>query len=153
MRLYSFFFLAILLLSCSPQEKEQQVLFVCTHGAAKSPMASAFFNQMAKKEGLNIQSVFRGTEPDAKLSEAATNGFKKDGIDYGGWKPSLVTEEDVNNADLIISFDCTVPLSDEKNQKFVKWDGISDVSKDYNQAKKEIQMRLQELIPNLKQLK
>ena len=47
----------------------QTVVFVCLHGAAKSRMAAAFFNQKAP---LGWRAVSAGVEPDLELSPTAT---------------------------------------------------------------------------------
>src|SRR5262245_20474816 len=62
-------------------EKTPTILFVCEHGAAKSVIAAAYFDKLAKERGLNYRAVFRGTNPDLTLAAAAENGLKEDGID------------------------------------------------------------------------
>jgi hypothetical protein len=38
-----------------------QVLFICPHGAAKSVMASAYFQKLARERGLNVRVDAAGT--------------------------------------------------------------------------------------------
>ena len=40
------------------------VLFVCEHGAAKSVIAAAYFNQLASEKNLDVRAIERGTNPD-----------------------------------------------------------------------------------------
>jgi protein-tyrosine-phosphatase len=47
---------------------DQVLLFVCPHGAAKSRMAAAFFNQIAP---LGWTAISAGMEPAAELSPTA----------------------------------------------------------------------------------
>ena len=46
----------------------EKVLFVCLHGAAKSVLAAADFERMAKVRGLPISAESAGTEPDAEIA-------------------------------------------------------------------------------------
>jgi hypothetical protein len=40
-------------------ERTPTILFVCEHGAAKSVIAAAYFDKLAKERGLNYRAVFR----------------------------------------------------------------------------------------------
>ena len=44
------------------------VLFMCPHGAAKSVLASAYFQREAKARGLKVIVESAGTDPDAGTS-------------------------------------------------------------------------------------
>ena len=50
--------------------KTPTVLFLCPHGAAKSVLASAYFERMAKERGLNVRVESAGTDPDPTVSPA-----------------------------------------------------------------------------------
>ena len=43
-------------------------MFVCEHGAAKSIIAAAEFERMAKLQGLNFTIISRGTTPDPEVA-------------------------------------------------------------------------------------
>jgi arsenate reductase (thioredoxin) len=127
------------------------VLFVCEHGAARSVIASAYFNKLAKEKKLNYQAVFRGTSPDSTLSAATTMGLTKDGFNTIAWKPLLVTQADLNAASQLITFDCTLPF--ESSKPVAKWDGVPSINKDYDVARNEILKHVQLLIQNLEKKK
>ena len=48
---------SIVLDGCSQQiasvESKKTILFVCEHGAARSPIAAAYFNKLAENQGLD----------------------------------------------------------------------------------------------------
>ena len=50
------------------------ILFVCEHGAARSTIAAAYFNQ---QQGLNYQAIFRGINAGSALGPAAQKGLYK----------------------------------------------------------------------------
>ena len=67
----------------SPQgTKPPTVLFMCPHGAAKSVLASAYFQRLAKERGLDVLVVSAGTEPDAEVAPAVVNHLTKNGYRY-----------------------------------------------------------------------
>ena len=42
------------------------VIFVCEHGAAKSVIATAYFNKLAAERGLKARATYRGVNPQAE---------------------------------------------------------------------------------------
>ncbi len=63
------------------------VIFVCEHGAAKSVIATAYFNKFAAERGLPYRATFRGTSPQDELSTRAVAGLRADGIAIPDGKP------------------------------------------------------------------
>src|SRR5690349_11778229 len=81
-----------------------KVVFVCEHGSAKSVIAAAHLERLAKEQGLQLQVIARGTVPDAEVGAPVRNGLKADGIQLGGMKPTAITAEDLIGATKVISF-------------------------------------------------
>ena len=125
------------------------ILFVCEHGAAKSVIAAAYFDVLAKKRGLNYKAVFRGTNPDKSLSPSAEKGLKEDGISTNGWKPELVTQKNMDEAFQIVTLGCVLPAEDAQQTKIAKWNEIPSVSDNYRTARDEIKRRVQSLVDDL----
>ena len=65
-----------------------RVIFVCEHGAAKSVIATAYFNKMAAERGLPDRATYRGANPQAELSVSALKGLKEDGLTLPAAKPA-----------------------------------------------------------------
>jgi hypothetical protein len=57
-----------------------QVLFVREHGAAKSVIAAAHFNKLAKERGLPHRAIARGTQPDPVVSPKVVSGLQSEGF-------------------------------------------------------------------------
>jgi hypothetical protein len=53
--------------------KPPTVLFMCPHGAAKSVLASAYFQRLAKERGLNVRVESAGTQPNAEVAPAVAS--------------------------------------------------------------------------------
>ncbi len=125
------------------------ILFVCEHGAAKSVIAAAYFNKLAKERGLKYRAVFRGTNPDPALAMAAEKGLKEDGIDTHGWKPEMVTKKDMDAASRVVAMGCALPEKDAVAGKIDEWNDISSVSQNYQVARTEIVKKVQSLVDDL----
>ena len=77
-------FFVFLLSAAAPAAQtalQPAVVFVCEHGAAKSVIATAYFNKLARERGLPYRATFRGTDPQAELSVSALKGLREDGIE------------------------------------------------------------------------
>ena len=142
-------FMACVFIACNQKQESNEILFVCTHGAARSPIAAAYFNKLAKENDLNFHAVFRGTEPDDVLTKETINGLTKDGFEVGNWNPKKVSIEDVEKAYKIVTFDCSVTLKESSTLK-EEWNGTPSISKDYNIARSVIKENVEQLIQSLR---
>ena len=74
-----------------PRLPARSIVFVCEHGAAKSVIATAYFNKLAAERGLPFRATFRGTTPQDDLSVRAVEGLQADGVAVPSGKPSAIT--------------------------------------------------------------
>jgi len=82
-----------------PRPREHTtVLFLCPHGAAKSVLASAYFQRAAKERGLNVRVDAAGTEPDPAVSQAVADHLRENGYEVPVKKPRKVTGQDLEAA-------------------------------------------------------
>lgn len=125
------------------------ILFVCEHGAARSTIASVYFNRIAEEKKLNHRAVFRGTDPETTITFGTKKGLGDDGFDTENLKPQAVSQLDIEQATRIITFDCILPTRDSLTTPVYRWDGIPPISKNYGVARNEIVRRVHELIKNL----
>src|SRR5215212_9215856 len=79
------------------------VVFVCEHGAAKSVIASSYFNKIAAERGLRARAIYRGVNPQADLSISALKGLREDGVTTPDRKPSSIAQADVDAATVIFA--------------------------------------------------
>src|SRR5436853_1314295 len=112
----SFMLAAILLLaviSASAQESQQPhtILFVCEHGSAKSVIAAAHFNRIAESKGLPYRAISRGVHPDTEIPAAIKAGLLADGLDVSAWKPMIIGDDIVRQAERVITLACALPKS------------------------------------------
>jgi arsenate reductase len=102
------------------------VVFVCEHGAAKSVIATAYFNKLAAERGLPFRATFRGTTPQENLSVRAVEGLKADGLSIPSGKPTAIGDNDISGATHIFAIGCTLPDKARASGKAAEWSDVPD---------------------------
>jgi protein-tyrosine-phosphatase len=110
----------------APPANAATVIFVCEHGAAKSVIATAYFNKIAAERGLPYRATFRGTAPQDDLSVRAVAGLRQDGLTVPSGKPSAITDRDVATATHIFAIGCTLPSNAQASGKASDWSDVPD---------------------------
>jgi protein-tyrosine-phosphatase len=126
-----------------------KVVFVCEHGAAKSIIAAAELERMAKERGLSVVAISRGTTPDAEIGAAIRQGLHADGIDLGPSKPVKVSAKDMANASRVVSFGPDLSEWLPKDAKALDWSATPSPSENYQAARLYIVKQLESLIADL----
>lgn len=124
------------------------VLFMCPHGAAKSLMASAYFQKMAKERGLNVRVDSAGTEPDSQLSKGVVDHLQKNGYSVPIEKPRAATEADMSTADVVITMGCDLSKLPPPKGALKNWN-VPDFSADFNVAEQSIRNQVSKLVDEL----
>ena len=117
----------------APPKPAPTVLFMCPHGAAKSLMASAYFQKLAKERGLNVRVDSAGTEPDPQLSKGVVAHLEKNGYAIPIEKPRAATAADMRGADVVISMGCDLSKLPSPKGVVKNW-SVPDFSADFNAA-------------------
>src|SRR5688500_11729234 len=130
------FVLAILLTHTS-MAQEKKIIFVCEHGAAKSVIATSYFNKMAKERNLDYTSECRGTDPDSIVSKSVKDGLTKDNVFDPDTKPRKLLISDTANVERIILF-TTLPPDMKTNIKTENWSNIQNLDADYEKRRNAI---------------
>ena len=102
------------------------VVFVCEHGAAKSLIASLYFNKLAAERGLPVRAAFRAVTPQDDLSVRAVAGLKADGFTIPEQKPTVISSSDIDRATHIFAIGCQLPGAASKSGKAASWDDVPD---------------------------
>ena len=106
--------------------QEPRIVFVCEHGAAKSVIATAYFNKMAEERGLPYRATFRGTSPQEALSASAVEGLRSDGVPVPSGKPAAIAAGDVARATHIFAIGCTLPAVAVSSGKSADWTDVPE---------------------------
>lgn len=125
---------------------DQKVLFVCLHGAAKSILAAADFERMAKERGLRVTAESAGTEPDPEIAPKVLATLKAEGVDMSGQKPRLVTREMAAGATRVVAFGCALGPSAPEDGKVEQWADVPNVSDGLPAARAVIRAHVERLL-------
>lgn len=79
------------------------VMFVCVHNAGRSQMAQGFLQALA---GDRIEVRSSGTMPGDQVNPSAVAAMAELGIDISSAKPKVLTDEDVQASDYVITMGC-----------------------------------------------
>ncbi len=97
-----------------------QVLFLCPHSAGKSVLAATYFTAAAARIGLSATAEVAGPEPDDDLGLNVRDALRGQGF-VEGWRPKLLSPQDVAGADLIVNIGCD-PSTIATDSPVVEWD-------------------------------
>jgi protein-tyrosine-phosphatase len=125
------------------------VLFLCLHNAAKSVLAVAYFDQVARARDLPYRADSAGTEPEAAPSPAVVAALRREGIDVGEHQPRRLTVEDLTGAHRVVSMGCDVHESAPPGLRVERWDDVPPVSQDLDAAYAAIRRRVEALVADL----
>jgi len=124
------------------------VLFVCLHGAAKSVLAAADFERLARERGLDALAESAGTEPDPEIAPRVLAELRAEGVDLRGRRPRRVTREDVERAWRVIAFACDLGELAAAGPPVEQWE-VPAVGEDFGKARAAIHTRLVRLLDEL----
>ena len=124
------------------------VVFVCEHGAAKSVIATAYFNKLAAERGLPYRATFRGTSPQEALSVRAVQGLTADGVAIPQGAPTAIADADIKTATHIFAIGCALPTAALSSGKAKDWSDVPD-DKGYEAQRDAIVRHVKELLDDL----
>src|SRR5688572_27774922 len=88
---------------------KRTVLFLCTHGGAKSVIAASYFNRLAEQQGLPYVGVAAAAEePYPAVPEPVADFLERDGFEVRTFNPRPVEEDDVRGAARVVSIGCSL---------------------------------------------
>jgi arsenate reductase len=127
---------------------ERKVLFVCGENAARSQMAEALFNHLARR----WRAESAGTFPAERVNPLAVEVMRELGLDLSGAVPRALDLERLGEFDRIISFGCIAKAAFPARERLEEWP-IPDPGKGdletMRQAREEIRRRVEALVREL----
>ncbi|TDK25531.1 arsenate reductase ArsC [Arthrobacter crusticola] len=79
------------------------VLFVCIHNAGRSQMAAGYLRELS---GGAVEVRSGGSEPGDSINPIAVQAMAEEGIDISEAVPQLMTTEQVQASDVVITMGC-----------------------------------------------
>ena len=79
------------------------VLFVCVHNAGRSQMAAGYLQHLA---GDRVRVLSAGSMPADAINPVAVAAMAEEGIDITTAQPKLLSDEAVQDSDVVITMGC-----------------------------------------------
>jgi hypothetical protein len=127
------------------------VVFVCRNGVAMSVWSAAYFNRLAEARGLRERAVSRAAIPsfeDVPANMVLALGL--DGFVLGGYRPAVVSADDVRGAELVVAIDTELPSGPAAAVgKAEKWEGFPPMREQYFPSRRELKARVEALVEQI----
>jgi protein-tyrosine-phosphatase len=94
------------------------VLFLCVHNAGRSQMAAALMTRHADGRVVVLSA---GTEPAEHLNPAVVQAMAELDIDISRQRPRVLTEEDAQRAQTIITMGCGDSCPVYPGKRYLDW--------------------------------
>lgn len=130
---------------------QKTILFLCPHAAAKSVLAMTYFDNLAGKAGLKMIVSNAGTEPDPAINPAVEAYLHQEGFDLAGFVPRLLTQVDLESANIIVSMGCISAEQVPAGVRFLDWSAIPMPSDGFQTARNSIYTHVVNLVAELSQ--
>ena len=120
------------------------ILFLCTHGGAKSVIAASHFNRLASEQGLPFVARAAAAEDPYDAVPAPVAGrLELEGFDVRGFQPRQVAPGEIETAAKVVSIGCAVPGAE-------RWDDVPQASEDLEGSVAAIRRHVEELAEELR---
>jgi arsenate reductase len=96
-----------------------RVLFVCIQNAGRSQMAQALFERAA---GDWHEARSAGSRPAAHVHPEVVEAMREVGIDLGGRVPHLLTRDDSEWAEVVVTMGCGDECPYVPGRRYVDWE-------------------------------
>jgi arsenate reductase (thioredoxin) len=96
-----------------------EVLFVCVHNAGRSQMAAALLEHHA---GGRVRVRSAGTTPSDEIHANVVEAMAERGLDVSTDRPKGLREDDVREADVVITMGCGDACPVVPGTRYLDWD-------------------------------
>ncbi|MFM1757475.1 MAG: hypothetical protein RL193_52 [Actinomycetota bacterium] len=126
------------------------VLFVCVHNAGRSQMAAGFMHALSAGK---VRVLSAGSAPKDSINPIAIAAMSEVGIDIANNQPKVLTNEVVQESDVVITMGCGDTCPFYPGKRYEDWvlddpagQGIEKVREIRDEIKKRVAALLAELI-------
>ena len=126
------------------------VLFVCVHNAGRSQMAAGFMQTLS---GGRVRVLSAGSAPKESINPLAVQVMEEVGIDIANNQPKVLTNEAVQESDVVITMGCGDACPFYPGKRYEDWvledpagKSIEKVREIRDQIKVKVQSLLSEIV-------
>lgn len=132
-------------------DKKPSVLFVCVHNAGRSQMAAGWLRHLAG-DAVEVRSA--GSAPADQINPVAVAAMAEVGIDITGQTPKILTHEDAEASNVVITMGCGDVCPYFPGQRHEDWklddpagQGIDAVRPIRDEIRDRVQALVDDLLP------
>ncbi|PPF69677.1 arsenate reductase ArsC [Rathayibacter sp. AY1E6] len=125
------------------------VLFVCIHNAGRSQMAAGYLRALS---GGAVEVRSGGSEPGDSINPIAIEAMAEEGIDISQAVPQLMTTEQVQASDVVITMGCGDVCPVFPGKRYEDWDLADPQGRPLEEVRSirdDIRARVQALVAEL----
>lgn len=125
------------------------VMFVCVHNAGRSQMAAGYARALS---GGRVEVRSAGSAPASSLNPAVVAAMAEDGIDITAQTPRILTPDDVEASDVVITMGCGDACPFFPGTRYLDWvleDPAGRPLEEVRPIRDEIKRRVRALIEEL----
>lgn len=129
-----------------------EVLFVCVHNAGRSQMAAALLEHHA---GGAIRVRSAGSTPADEVNPRVLEAMAELGLDFSGERPKGLTDEAVQDADVVITMGCGDACPVFPGKRYLDWEledpsgkTVEEIRPIRDEIDRRVRGLLAELVPN-----
>lgn len=126
------------------------VLFVCVHNAGRSQMAAGYMEHLS---GGKVRVLSAGSAPKDSINPIAVEAMAEEGIDIANNQPKILTNEAVQESDVVITMGCGDTCPFYPGKRYEDWvlddpagQGIETVRIIRDQIKARVEKLLSEIL-------
>ena len=126
-----------------------RVVFVCVHNAGRSQMAAALLERLGDGR---VEVVSAGSEPADELNPAVVEAMREVDIDLDGRVPRRLDDEDVREADVVVTMGCGDACPVYPGKRYEDWaldDPAGKAVEEVRPIRDEIDRRVRSLLSEL----
>ena len=127
------------------------VLFVCVHNAGRSQMAAGYLTALS---GGRVTVRSGGSEPGTEINPIAIQAMAEEGIDISQGVPQLMTTEQVQASDVVITMGCGDVCPVFPGKRYEDWELDDPRGKSLDEVRPirdDIRRRVESLLSDLSQ--
>ena len=122
------------------------ILLVCVHNAGRSQMAAGWLRHLAG-DRVDVRSA--GSEPADQINPVAVQAMREVGIDLADERPTLLTDDAVVKADIVITMGCGDTCPFYPGKRYEDWEVTDPAGRAIDEVRAirdEIRARVEELL-------
>ena len=128
------------------------IVFVCRNGVAMSLWSARTFDRLAAQRGLAIRAASRASTPSfTEVPLRMRLALALDGFRVGGYRPRVISAEDVQGADRVILIDDAElpPGTSAPSAAVETWAGFPPMREKYFASRAALKTRVEQLVARL----